>query len=80
MADLEASIAQRDTHIADLKTNIAERDTQIASLKANFKELERRSQGRRPTGVPPLPALSRVTLPVVGLAGAALSILKMRQG
>ena len=79
MADLEASIAQRDTHIADLKTNIAERDTQIASLKANFKELERRSQGRLPTGVP-LPALSRVTLPVVGLAGAALSILKMRHG
>jgi chromosome segregation ATPase len=79
MADLEASIAQRDTHIADLKTNIAERDTQITSLKTNLKELERRSHGRPAAGAP-LPVLSRVTLPVVGLAGAALSILKMRQG
>ena len=79
MADLEASIAQRDTHIADLKTHIAERDTQIANLKTGLKELERRAQPRLPTGVA-LPALRRVTLPVVGLAGVALSLLKMRQG
>jgi chromosome segregation ATPase len=77
MADLEASIAQRDTHIADLKTSIGERDTQIASLKAGYKELERRGQGRLATGAR-LPALSRVTLPALALAGVALSLLKMR--
>jgi chromosome segregation ATPase len=79
MADLEASIAQRDTHIADLKTGIAERDTHIADLKASLTALERRPRGSF-AGVPLPAVLSRLTLPVLGLTGIALSLVKMRQG
>jgi hypothetical protein len=78
MTGLEASIAQRDTHIADLKTGMAERDTHIADLKASLTAPERRPRGGFAGA--PLPAmLSQATLPVLGLAGIALSLVKMRQ-